>query len=150
MAVLHKEYIKYNTEIKLKPEWYEGLKTSRRELRKKVKKWFAENKSKELQPQFYSQGSFQMNTTINPIPTYDEDGKKLVKYDLDDGIYFIEKVGENSRKPIQTWHDWVFDSVDTHTKKDTIRKTTCIRVVFADGHHIDMPIYYKVNNVIVN
>lgn len=148
MAVLHKEYNKYNAEIKLNDTRKESLKKSRKELRKKVKKWFSENKSKELQPKFGSQGSFEMNTTINPIPVYDEDGNKLLKYDLDDGIYFIEKEGEDNRKAIQTWHDWVFESVDNHTFQDTIRKTTCIRVVFADGHHIDMPIYYKKEDVI--
>jgi len=143
MAVLHKEFIAFNKEIKLDSNKKEGLLKSRKELRRKVKKWFDENKANEIQPKFASQGSFEMNTTINPIPVYDEDGNKLLKYDLDDGIYFIEKEGEDNRKAIQTWHDWVFESVDTHTFQGTIRKTTCIRVVFADGHHIDMPIYYK-------
>lgn len=148
MAVLHKEYIKYNTEIKLNDSRKESLVKSRKELRKKVKKWFAEKKPDELQPKFGSQGSFEMNTTINPIPNYDEDGNKLLRYDLDDGIYFLEKENEDNRKSIQTWHDWVFESVDNHTFQDTIRKTTCIRVVFADGHHIDMPIYYKLDDAI--
>lgn len=148
MAVLHKEYIKYNTEIKLNDPRKESLKKSRKELRKKVKNWFAENKPNELQPKFATQGSFEMNTTINPIPFIDSEGKKWMKYDLDDGIYFLEKAGENNRKAIQTWHDWVFESVDNHTFQDTIRKTTCIRVVFADGHHIDMPIYYMKEDVI--
>lgn len=148
MAVLHKEYNKYNKEIKLNDARKESLKKSRKELRKKVKKWFAENKPKELQPKFGSQGGFEMNTTINPIPFYDEEGNKLLSYDLDDGVYFIEKEGEDNRKGIQTWHDWVFESVDNHTFQDTIRKTTCIRVVFADGHHIDMPIYYLKEDVI--
>jgi hypothetical protein len=148
MAVLHKEYIKYNTEIKLNDSRKESLVKSRKELRKKVKKWFAENKPDELQPKFGSQGSFEMNTTINPIPFYDENGNKFLRYDLDDGIYFIEKDDENNRKSIQTWHDWVFESVDNHTFQDTIRKKTCVRVVFADGHHIDMPIYYKSESLI--
>ncbi len=148
MAVLHKEYIKYNAEIKLNDTRKESLKKSRKELRKKVKNWFAENKPNELQPKFGSQGSFEMNTTINPIPFYDEEGNKLLRYDLDDGIYFIEKDDKDNRRAIQTWHDWVFDSVDNHTFQDTIRKTTCIRVVFADGHHIDMPIYYLKDDVI--
>lgn len=148
MAVIHKEYIKFNGDIKLNDPRIESLKKSRNELRKKVKKWFIENKPKELQPKFGGQGSFEMNTTINPLPVYDEDGNKLLKYDLDYGIYFIEKDGEDNRKTIQTLHDWVFESVDNHTYQDTIRKTTCIRVVFADGHHIDLPIYYQKADVI--
>jgi hypothetical protein len=143
MAVLHKEFIAFNNEIKLNDSRKESLKTSKKELRKKIKKWFNENKPNELQPKFSGQGSFEMNTTINPIPLYDKEGNKQLKYDLDYGIYFIENDDENNRKSIQTWHDWVFESVDNHTYQDTIRKTTCVRVVFADGHHIDLPIYYK-------
>ncbi|PKR80715.1 hypothetical protein CW751_08060 [Brumimicrobium salinarum] len=149
MSVLHKEFIGFNKEIKLDPKKKEGLLTSRKDLRKKIKKWFSENKSNELQPKFASQGSIEMDTAINPIPVYDEElDRRLFKYDLDDGIYFIEKEDEDNRKPIQTWHNWVFDSVDNHTKQDTIRKQTCIRVVFADGHHIDLPIYYKKDDII--
>lgn len=149
MAVLHKEFTSFNKIIKLDDKKKEGLLKSRTELRKKVKKWFSENKPNELQPKFASQGSFEMSTTINPISVYDEElEKKVFKYDLDDGIYFIEKEAEDNIKPIQTWHNWVYDAVDPHTNQDTIRKTTCIRVVFADGHHIDLPIYYKKEDII--
>lgn len=143
MAVLHKEFINYNKNIKLTTTRKESLKNSRKELRKKIRNWFKDNKSKELQPKFKGQGSFDMNTGINPIPTYNEDGEALLKYDLDDGVYFIEKEDEDNKKSIDTWHDWIYDSVANHTGEDSIRKTTCIRVVFADGHHIDIPIYYK-------
>lgn len=149
MAVLHKEFTSYNSNIKLNDSRKESLKKSRKEIRKKVREWFKENKPDELQPKFAGQGSFEMDTTINPIPVYDETLKKdLLKYDLDYGIYFIEIEDEDNRKPIQTWHDWVYDAVDPHTNQDTIRKTTCIRVVFADGHHIDLPIYYMKDDVI--
>lgn len=149
MAVLHKEFIRFNKVIKLDPKKKEGLLTSRKDLRKKIKKDFADNRPNELQPKFASQGSIEMDTAINPIPVYDEElDRRLIKYDLDDGIYFIDKEDEDNRKPIQTWHNWVFDAVDNHTSQDTIRKQTCIRVVFADGHHIDLPIYYKKDDII--
>jgi len=148
MAVLHKEFIKYNKNIKLTPARKESLKKSRKELRKKIRKWFKENKPKELQPKFRGQGSFEMNTGVNPIPIDDGNEKSLLKYDLDDGVYFIEKEGEDNKRAINTWHDWVFDSVENHTGEDSIRKTTCVRVVFSDGHHIDLPIYYKKNDTI--
>ncbi len=143
MAVLHKEFIKYNKNIKLTPARKESLKKSRKELRKKIRRWFKGNKPNELQPKFRGQGSFDMNTVVNPIPIDDGHGKNLLKYDLDDGVYFIEKEDEDNQRAINTWHDWVFDSVENHTGEDSIRKTTCVRVVFADGHHIDLPIYYK-------
>lgn len=148
MAVLNKEYNKFDKEIKLNENRKESLKTSRRELRKKIKKWFNENKSNEIQPKFGSQGSFEMNTTINPIVTYDTDGNSLRKYDLDDGVYFISNSEDDTKQSINIWHDWIFKATENHTGKDSIRKTTCVRVVFADGHHIDIPIYYKENNTI--
>lgn len=148
MATLHKEFIGFNKAIKLTEAKKESLKKSRKELRKKIRNWFDINKPNELQPKFHGQGSFDMNTGVNPIPVYDIEGKKLIKYDLDDGIYFIEIEGEDNRKGINTWHDWVFESVDNHTGEDSIKKTTCVRVVFVDGHHIDLPIYYKKNNLI--
>lgn len=142
MAVLHKEFNAFDQKIKLTQQRKEHLEASRKALRKTIKAWFKENRPNELAPKFWGQGSFEMNTTVNPIPECDEEGNKLLKYDLDDGIYFIEKEGEDNRRPIQSLHDDVYDAVQHHTKEDTIRKTTCIRVVFADGHHIDLPIYY--------
>jgi hypothetical protein len=147
MAVLHKEFNAFDKEIKLTDSRKEDLKGSRKTLRKTIKAWFKENRSEELSPKFWGQGSFEMNTTVNPIPEYDEEGNKLLKYDLDYGVYFIEKEGEDNRKPIQSLHDDIYDAVQNHTKEDTIRKTTCIRVVFADGHHIDLPIYYMDGDV---
>lgn len=142
MATLHKEFTDFNGKIKLTDARITSLKGSRKELKRKIRKWFAENKPNELQPKFKGQGSFDMNTTVNPIPVYDDNGDRKLHYDLDYGVYFIEKEGEDNRKAINTWHDWVFDSVDDHTGEDTVRKTTCIRVMFADGHHVDLPIYY--------
>lgn len=142
MAVLHKEFTTFNQVIKLTQSRKEWLKASRKALRKAIKSWFIQNKPGELPPKFWGQGSFEMNTTVNPIPEYDDKGNKLLKYDLDYGIYFIENEEEDNRRAIQTLHDWVYDAVQGHTKEETIRKTTCIRVVFADGHHIDLPIYY--------
>ncbi len=148
MAVLHKEFISYNKNIRLSEARKDSLKKSRKKLRKKMRDWFKENKPNELQPKFGGQGSFNMNTGVNPIPIYNEEGEKLLKYDLDDGVYFIEKKNEDNKRAIGTWHDWVFDSVDNHTGEESIRKTTCVRVVFADGHHIDLPIYYKNDELI--
>lgn len=147
MATLHAEFIKYNKEIKLTTKRKEGLLKSRKELRRKIKSWFSDNKPDELQPKFHSQGSFQMNTAVNPIPVEDDEGNKLNRYDLDDGIYFIEKKDEDNRRAITTWHNWVCEAVEGHTSLSPIDKNTCVRTPFKDGHHIDKPIYYK-NDII--
>ncbi|WP_461632417.1 cyclic GMP-AMP synthase DncV-like nucleotidyltransferase [Labilibaculum euxinus] len=150
MTVLHKEFTKYNKEIKLTSARIDSLKKSRNDIKRKIRKWFKDNKPEDLQPKFHGQGSFEMGTTINPIPVYDENENKLLKYDLDYGVYFIEKEKEDSdnKKTIETWHNWVYSSVENHTDKNPIRKTTCIRVLFNDGHHIDLPIYYKKEGII--
>lgn len=141
MAVLHKEFTGFNTKIKLNDSRIESLKTSRKNIKKQIRQWFKDNKPDELQPKFKGQGSFEMHTTINPISVM-ENGVEVFKYDLDYGVYFIED-GDDNRQDAQTWHDWIYESVETYTSKDPVRKNSCIRVIFADGHHIDLPIYYK-------
>lgn len=141
MATLHKEFNDFNKKIRLTDSRRDSLVSSRNGIRKKIKDWFYDNKKNETMPKFHSQGSFSMNTTINPIPIYDEDNNKLVKYDIDDGVYFIEE--SDNRKNIDTYHNWIYEAVKDHTNQEPKRKTTCVRVIFSDGHHIDLPIYYK-------
>lgn len=148
MAVLNKEYIKFDKEIKLNESRKKSLRKSRKNIREQIRDWFKENKPNELQPKFSGQGSFEMNTTNNPIVVYDNDNNPLRKYDLDYGVYFIEKEGEDNKRAIDTWHNWVYQSVEDYTNQKPIRKNTCVRVVFSDGHHIDLPIYYKKDEVI--
>lgn len=148
MATLNKEFIEFDKEIKLNENKKLDLKKSRKNIRKNIQKWFKDNKPNELQPKFHGQGSIEMNTGNNPIIEYDSDGNKIYKYDLDFGVYFIENEGEDNKRNIDTWHDWVYQSVENYTNKKPIRKNTCIRVVFSDGHHIDLPIYYKNGDVI--
>ncbi len=142
MALLHKEYCEFNNTIKLNSTRKDSLKTSRKEIKRKIRTWFKDNKKDEIQPKFKGQGSFEMNTTVNPIPIKDENGNNLLHYDLDYGVYFIEKEGGSKKRTITTWHDWVYEAVKNHTNTLPIKKTTCVRVIFADGHHIDLPIYY--------
>lgn len=148
MAVLNKEYNIFDKEIKLNKSRKDSLKKSRKELKKKIQKWFRENKPDEIQPKFHPQGSSEMGTTINPLLTYGEDGKPLLEYDTDYGVYFIKKNDDDVKQSINIWHDWVYKATENHTGKDSIRKSTCVRVMYADGHHIDLPIYYKEDDLI--
>lgn len=148
MAVLNKEYNKFDKEIKLNKSRKESLKKSRTDLKKKIRKWFRDNKPNEIQPKFHPQGSSEMGTTVNPLITYDENGKPLLDFDTDYGVYFIKKNDDDAKQSINTWHDWVFKATENHTGKDSIRKTTCVRVMYTDGHHIDLPIYFKEDDVI--
>jgi len=146
MADCNNLFQEFNSTIKLSNSKKESLKTSRKDLRKKIRTYFKENKPDEVQPRFTGQGSFESDTNVNPIPrTVEIDGeeKTLYKYDLDDGVYFIGDEDEDKRKSIQTYHNWIYDAVDGHTSQKPMDKNTCVRVIFSDGHNIDLPIYYK-------
>lgn len=136
MANCHSLFIEFNKSITLTSSRKNDLRSSRDSLRSTIKKYIKDEKPNETQPVFHSQGSFAMNTAINPIP----DGEKL-KYDLDDGIYFMDDV--ENRKDVTTYHNWISNAVEEHTKESVKDKNTCVRVTFSDGHHIDLPIYFK-------
>lgn len=150
MANCNKHFIDYNEVIRLTSARKKSLKISRKELRNKVKKWFKENKPNETQPKFHGQGSFMMDTIINPIPrkviVENIETTKLY-YDVDDGIYFEGDKSSDERPSPTTYHNWVYEAVKGHTYTDPIDKNTCIRTLFADGHNIDEPIYYKQGSV---
>lgn len=148
MARLHQQFIEFNSRIRLTDVRISSLKTSRKDLRKKIRNWFKENKPDELPPKFGPQGSIVMGTGVNPIPVTDAAGKQLLKYDLDDGVYFLERDGEDNRQGVSIWRDWLTSSVDGHTNTPPERHKSCIRVIFSDGHHIDLPLYYKKGDVI--
>jgi len=144
MANCHDLFTEFNSIIRLKDSKRKSLKKSRKSLRDKIRKYFDEEKKDETKPKFHSQGSFALDTIVEPIPEeVEENGveKTLLYYDIDDGVYFIGDI--EKRKSVQTYHNWIVDAIDGHTNTPPIDKNTCVRTVFADGHHIDMPIYFK-------
>jgi len=137
MADCHDLFKRFNDILKLTDSRKEELRVSRNSLRKKIRNYFKEEKPEEIMPKFEGQGSFITDTIINPKQIDDK-----IEYDIDDGIYFIGKEDPDERKTIDTYHNWIFEAVKNHTDILPIRKDTCIRVIFSDGHHIDLPIYY--------
>jgi hypothetical protein len=149
MANCNKYFSEFDSRIKLTSSRKKSLKTSRKELRDRVKNWFKENKPELEQPKFGGQGSMYTDTIINPIPRkiiINGSEKNLLKYDVDDGIYFIGKKDLQDRPTPANYHSWVYKAVDGHTEMSPVDKNTCIRTIFSDGHHIDQPIYYKQGN----
>jgi len=59
--------------------------------------------------------------------------------DLDDGCYFIPKP---EVKGI-TLQNWVMDAVNGTVGATPVHKNKCIRVNYAAGYHIDLPVYRK-------
>lgn len=150
MANCHNLFTEFNSRIQLTDARKTSLKKSRKKLRDRIRTYFNDEKPNEIKPKFKSQGSFLMDTGVNPIPRteiIDGEEKPILKYDIDDGVYFIGGESKDKRKTIQTYHDWIWEAVKDHTDKEPIDKNTCIRVLFADGHNIDLPIYYKKGDI---
>ena len=133
----HKLFSDFDTTIRLNDSKITKLKTHRKALRDKIRGHFKNNNWGT--PKFYSQGSFPLNTNLNPIKKTTSDGDVKEEYDLDDGVYFI--CPESERKEPVTYHDRIKKAVDGHADS-VIDKTTCVRVVYTDGHHIDLPSYW--------
>lgn len=133
---LNGSFIKFDNEIKLSTSKCNKLKTSRNALRTDIKEWFSENDKK--QPKFCWQGSFAMKTTVNPISD---------DYDLDDGVYLQGYSDNEDEWPSTTSvHNWVKTATDERTSLDSTDKNTCVRINYADGYHIDLPIYIMKND----
>lgn len=133
----HKLFQEFNGKITLANSKQASLKSSRKALRKKIRDHFENNKWDR--PKFASQGSFPLQTNLNPIKEKDKDGETIEPYDLDDGVYIT--CPESERLTVDTYHSRIVNAVQGHAK-ETIDKTTCVRELFADGHHIDLPIYW--------
>ena len=135
----------YDSTITLGETKVKSLKVSRGRIRKRIRKYFAENHPKEIQPKFSSQGSVIHGSATEPLPKeVEKAGKKytFLEYDVDDGVHFKGDITD--RKSVQIYHNRVLAAVTGHTQTfDPEDKTTCVRVLFSDGHHIDLPIYFK-------
>lgn len=130
MANCSKEFRDFNSEIRLTDARRLSLQESRDALRIRMATNFSG--LGEHQPQFQGQGSYVMDTITNPIDT---------DYDLDDGVYFIGNLNQNQRPTPAEFHAAVMDAVRDQTNEVT-DKNTCVRVRYAAGYHIDLPIYY--------
>lgn len=148
MANSHSLFTEFNKTIRLSEAKRKKLRKSRKSLRKKIRKFFKEEKPNEISPKFKMQGSMIMDTIVEPIPRveieYGEEKTKLY-YDVDDGIYFIGDIED--RKSEQTYHNWIVQAVTGHTNTPPVDKPTCVRVIFSDGRNIDLPIYFKHDDI---
>jgi len=129
MADCDNLFKEFDQRIKLSTSKKEALRTSRNSLRDKVRERFL---AESHDVKFHQQGSFAMNTIITPK---DDD------YDIDDGIYMLVKA--RPTESVTTFHNWVVEAVEQHTEQQPKDKDPCVRVVFRDGHHVDLVIYYK-------
>lgn len=119
---LNSEFQSFNGAIKLTQSRKDKILNSRNAIREKIRSYF-KNELHINQPKFLRQGSFAINTALNPLPD-DE-------VDIDVGLY-LKHIDENNKA---TWptpkeaHQRVMDALCNHTQDGCEDKTSCVRVI---------------------
>ena len=133
MADMKKEFSTFYGEIALDAAKKASLRTSRNALRERIRNYFKNTLGLPV-PKFQGQGSYSMDTTVNPL-----DGE----FDIDDGVYLLHLDNQdNSEWPSPaTVHSWLVKATDGHTSEKPMDKQTCVRVRYAGQYHVDIPIY---------
>jgi len=134
-------FTEYNRVIRLSDFKRQELLIVRNNLRTRLQNGYVGTSKKfglNHQLIHQSQGSFVMDTII--VPLRDD-------YDIDDGLYFIGSLDKKSRPAPSQFHQWVMDALDNgHDDiEKIIDKSTCVRVLYKSGFHVDIPIYYADN-----
>jgi hypothetical protein len=125
----HKLFGEFDEKIRLSESKTEKLKKNRDAIREEICEYFKREGLKS--PDFCSQGSFPLKTNLNPVSGGD--------YDLDDGVYFV--CPKSARLEPAAYHNLIRNAVADHAKS-TKDKNTCVRVIYADEHHVDLPCYW--------
>lgn len=125
----HKLFLDYNNNLEVTPSKKESLKKARKALRKKIRDYF-KLYHPEYTPKFKTQGSHEIGVMIRT---------KEDECDLDDGVYFLRKPDVTST----TLQSWVYEAVKDHTTGGEEHRKKCIRVIYLNDYHIDLPVYYK-------
>lgn len=94
MANMNKVFLDFDDEIKLTKAQKDKILVSREAVRNKIRNYFSEQLDLN-QPKFRIQGSFVINTALNPI------GDNEV--DTDDGIY-LQHITDNDTWPTPKRH----------------------------------------------
>jgi hypothetical protein len=80
------------------------------------------------------QGSFSLYTALNPI-----DDNEV---DTDDGLYLRHLSDDESTWPKpQDAHQLITDALEGHTQNGCESKTSCVRVLYRNFYHLDIPVY---------
>ncbi|MFV9485096.1 CBASS cGAMP synthase [Christiangramia sp. ASW11-125] len=147
MANCNNLFIEFNKEIRLTDKRRKKLRKRRNDLRKRIQSGYNIIKSSgetRHDITFQSQGSYVMDTIINPE-------NKDCEYDLDDGLYFFGQLSKHQRPKAQTFHNWVIRAIEQgksdRNYEEIKDKPPCVRVHFRSpgndfNYHVDIPIYY--------
>lgn len=131
MANCNKLFLDFNSNVSLSKKQKEALLKSRIAVQDKIIKYFKEN-TKLSVPKFWIQGSYIMKTLVI---------KKDKTYDVDLGVYFLEKPDLEAK----TVQNHVKEALKDHTSKTPEHRQRCVRVIYTGDYNIDLPVYYKLD-----
>lgn len=137
MANLHDAFDKFHRCISLTPDNKVALQITREAIRECIRKYFRDTLGQQI-PVFRGQGSYAINTLVNPI-----DGE----FDLDDGVYLQHLDNRDDRKwpSGATVRQWIVSAVEGHGRGKVVEKNTCVRVRYPGLYHVDLPVYGILN-----
>jgi len=129
MANCNKLFLDFNDKLKLTSSKTSRMKTARENIKTKIIEYF-EKESKYSFTGTWIQGSYKMNTIIR---TNDD------TCDMDLGVYFKNVDSDVSAATVM---NKVFKAVENVTTTTPSIKSKCIRVIYKDDFHIDIPVYH--------
>jgi len=132
MANCNDLFQEYHSKIDLSSTKKESLRKSRDSIRNDIKKYFKDTLERKI-PRFYQQGSFAIKTVVNPLSG---------EYDVDDGVYLQDLPEDKNEWPrAEIVHKWIMDAVKGRTNEGQEDKKNCVRVIYKNNYHVDLPIY---------
>lgn len=130
---INTEFTKFDGNITLSLSKRSSIITSRNAIREKIKSFFKAKKEKV--PSFYIQGSFATHTALAPLS-----GEEV---DIDDGLYLNNCDSDDMEKwpTPKDVHKDIIEALDGHTQDGCEDKTSCVRVIYQNNYHVDIPVY---------
>lgn len=144
MLDFQSEFKKFDGRIKLSEPRKELLRTSRDAIKEKIVRYHRDI-LEVAAPEFVSQGSFVINTALNPI-----DNEEV---DMDYGVYLNDQPEDiNEWLTPKQAHNRIIEALKGHTQDECESKPFCVRVLYRNNYHLDLPIYIvsKENAYIAN
>lgn len=131
---LHDCFIDFNSKITISDSKKESILKSRNAIRDVIRNYF-KNELKLNQPKFRIQGSFSINTALQPIEENE--------VDIDDGLYlqYVDADDKTLWPTPKEIHKIIMQALENQTKDGCEDKSSCVRVIYRNDYHVDIPIY---------
>ena len=129
MANCHKQFLEFDGALNISPTMRKRLGAANKTVRQHIRKLCAE-KGYPLR-RIKVQGSKQFGTLIR---------KRGEESDIDIGVYFYPKPDIKPQSLMKAIHTIFANGHRSQTQPE--HKKKCVRIPYASGFHIDLPIYY--------